>query len=175
MEKQKAIQESSVLCIGHLLVMKTMRQRVHGFVLFFFFSSTARGPWNKGPEGKTFYIHLRSFGLCSHHCTDTMVCSMKGTGCCGSLGWNCSGPTSLSLLTWHSSFIHRADVVKVPQLAGLSITLAQVQVFIVLLTHSFHASPRKNVNNHSILKREGKNKEERKLVSPLQSANTHLC
>lgn len=37
MEKQKAIQESSVLCIGHLLVMKTMRQRVHGFVLFFFF------------------------------------------------------------------------------------------------------------------------------------------
>ena len=55
--------------------------------------------------------------------------------------------------------IHGADVVKSPQLAGFSITLTQVQIFIVFLHHSFHAFPRKNVNNHSILKGEKKRKK----------------
>lgn len=56
-----------------------------------------------------------------------------------------------SFLHWCSSFIHSVDIVKSPELAGFSITLAQVQIFIVFLHHSFHAFPRKNVNNHSIL------------------------
>lgn len=56
-----------------------------------------------------------------------------------------------SSLHWHSSFIHSVDIVKSPKLAGFSIALAQVQIFIVFLHNSFHAFPRKNVNNHPIL------------------------
>lgn len=51
----------------------------------------------------------------------------------------------------YSSFIHRVDLVESPKLAAFAITLTQVQILTVCLSPSFHAFPRKNVNDHSIL------------------------
>lgn len=51
----------------------------------------------------------------------------------------------------YSSFIHRVDPVKSPQLAAFTITLTQVQILTVSLSPSFHALPRKDVDDHSIL------------------------
>lgn len=56
----------------------------------------------------------------------------------------------------YSSFIHRVNLVESPQLAAFTITLTQVQILTVSLSPSFHASPRKDVNDRSILKREGR-------------------
>lgn len=67
------------------------------------------------------------------------------------LGWAATATLLCSFRGWPSPFIHGADAVKSPQLAGFSVTLTQVQIFIVFLHHSFHAFPRENVNNHSIL------------------------
>ena len=74
------------------------------------------------------------------------------------LGWAATATFLCSFRGWPSPFIHGADAVKSPQLAGFSVTLTQVQIFIVFLHHSFHAFPRENVNNHSILKGEKKRK-----------------
>ena len=74
------------------------------------------------------------------------------------LGWAATATLLCSFRGWPSPFIHGADAVKSPQLAGFSVTLTQVQIFIVFLHHSFHAFPRENVNNHSILKGEKKRK-----------------
>jgi hypothetical protein len=66
----------------------------------------------------------------------------------------CDAQPFFALCQGRSSFIHRVDLVEPPQLAGFTITLTQVQVLIAWLDPSFHAFSRKNMDDHSILKRE---------------------
>lgn len=124
----------------------------------FSFYKTACSQWKK-VQGKAFYTHSWSFLLYSHqeHRCERVsfvkyVCSFS------SLGIEQWCLTHSFPSTLHSPVCHSMDLVESPQLAGFPITLVQVQISSVFLLHSFHAFPRKNVDNHSILKNEKKRK-----------------